>query len=392
MYESLMRAAIAACSRGRWLACCLLSVSACSDGDVGGDMLSADAGIEDAAEGESATTRDSTTNNGDDSTATDSDSAVSDSAVSDTADGGTPGGGVGPTITVFTASGPITVTSGMTIQGLHITSTTGPCIRGSGVSNVRITNNKIGPCAPDASGIGVSFDGGSHDVRIDHNLFDDVASAYYTVGNGNNNVFDHNLAKRVRGPGARGQMVQFNAVNGTGNQVTCNVSDQTSPGYLAGPEDHISPFASSGTAASPLLFAYNKIRGGGPSMSGGGILAGDYDGSYIEIRGNILISPGQYGLAIAGGRNSKIIDNLVYSPTPHAWSNNGLFIWAQIGSGPCYGHEISGNRVYFINRDGISNAGWNAGNCGTVAGWSTNVFTDKTLTAAIWDTVIPQCL
>lgn len=301
------------------------------------------------------------------------------------------GGGVGPTITEFTESGPIEVTSGMTIEGMHITSTDGPCIKGSGVSNVHITNNQIGPCAPGVDGIGISFEGGSHDVRIDHNAFDDVATGYYTVGDGDNNVFDHNLVERVRGPFPRGQMVQFNTVTGTGNQVLCNVSDQTTPGYLDGPEDHVSTFASNGTAQSPLLVAYNRIRGGGPSKSGGGILAGDYDGSYIEIRGNILINPGQYGLSIAGGRNSKIIDNLVYAPDSFEWSNNGLFVWAQVGSGECYGHEVHGNRVYYINADGVPNAGWNAGNCGEVIGFDDNEFTDTTLTSAIWDTVIPQC-
>jgi hypothetical protein len=198
--------------------------------------------------------------------------------------------------------------------------------------------------------------------------------------------------ERVRGPFPRGQMIQFNTVNGTGNRVTCNISDQPTPGYLDGPEDHVSTFASSGTADSPLLVAFNRIRGGGPSDSGGGILAGDYDGSYIEIRGNILVNPGQYGLSIAGGRNSRIIDNIVYAPDVFAWSNNGLFVWAQIGSGECYGHEVRGNRVYYVNRDGVPNAGWNAGNCGDVAGFDDNDFVDETLGPDVWDLPIPECL
>jgi hypothetical protein len=302
------------------------------------------------------------------------------------------GGGVGPTITDFVPSGPITVTSGMTIEGLRITSDDGPCIRGNGVSDVRITNNKIGPCGPGVEGVGIAFEGGSHDLRIDHNAFDDVSGGFYTVGNGDDIVFDHNLVERVRGPVPRGQMVQFNNVTGTGNKIMCNVSDQPAPGYMAGVEDHVSTFASSGTAGSPLLVAYNKIRGGGPSDSSGGILAGDYDGSYVEIRGNILINPGQYGLSIAGGRYSKIIDNLVYAPDVFDWSNNGLFVWAQVGSGDCYGHEVRGNRVYYINRDGVPNAGWDAGNCGDIAGFDDdNDFTDETLTLDIWDTVIPEC-
>ena len=117
---------------------------------------------------------------------------------------------------------------------------------------------------------------------------------------------------------------------------------------------------------------------------GGGILAGDYDGEYVEIRGNILINPGQYGLAIAGGRNHRIIDNIVYAPDAFPWSNNGLFVWAQEGSGECYGHEVRGNRVRYLNKDGVPNAGWNAGNCGDIAGWSDNVFDDDSLTLDVW--------
>lgn len=311
-------------------------------------------------------------------------------------DGGeTPPDVVGPTITTFTPSGPIQVTSGMTVEGLHITSTTGPCISGFDVSDVRITNNLIGPCGPEQSGTGISFER-ARDVRIDHNWFDDVASGFYTAGDGDNLVFDHNYVERIRGPFPRGQMVQFNTVNGAGHKVICNISDQTTPAYLGGPEDHVSMFASSGTAESPILIAYNKIRGGGPSSSGGGALAGDYGGSHITIQGNILVNPGAYGLAIAGGTHHKILDNQIYSPEPFAWSNNGLFVWGQGNTtdpSTCNGHEVRRNRVYFVHRDGYANAGWNPGNCGDVAGFqSDNVFTDETLTAEIWDTVFPECL
>ncbi len=314
-------------------------------------------------------------------------------------DGGPPLDVIGPTITAFIPSGPITLTSGMTIEGLHITSTTGPCIRGSNVSNVRITNNRIGPCAPDANGNGIALER-AHDVRIDHNYFDDIATGFYMGGFGevgqDNLVFDHNRVERVRGPRARGQMVQFNQVNGSGNRVVCNISDQTTPGYLAGPEDHISMFGSSGTPDSPIFVAYNKLRGGGPSQSGGGALAGDYGGSYVTIQGNILVNPGQYGLAIAGGTHHRILDNIVYSPDSFEWSNVGMVVWGQgdtTDPSTCNNHEVRRNRVAFRHRDGYPNGAWNAGNCGPVAGWEDdNDFTDTMLTAAVWDTVIPACL
>ena len=315
------------------------------------------------------------------------DGTATDAVVVTVGDGGYV---IGPTITDFTASGPITVTSGQTIEGLAITSTSGPCITGDGLTDVRITNNRIGPCAAGVNGIGIALSSSSN-VRTDHNEIDDVASGLYLVSNSDHIVFDHNHVTRVRGPFPRGQMVQFNTVYGEGNQIICNVNDESTPGYLDGPEDHVSTFASRGTAASSFLVAYNKIRGGGPSTSGGGILAGDYDGEYIEIRGNILINPGQYGLGIAGGRYHKMIDNVVYAPDVFTWSNIGLFAWAQAGSVSCYGHEVRGNRVLFMDKNGTENDSWDAGNCGTIAGWADNVFGDHTLGPEIWDTDIPEC-
>ncbi len=332
---------------------------------------------------------------GSSSSATDATDAVVDAADSPLLDAALPGGGgVGPRIDQFTPSGPVTLTSGQEVTGLHITSTDGPCISGSGVTGVLIHDNRIGPCGPTAEGVGIDlFD--ASDVRVDHNAFDDVASAFYVNGQGgggNDLVFDHNLATRLRGPFPRGQIVQFNTVTGTGNQIVCNVSDQTLPGYLDGPEDHVNMFASAGTADSPILIAYNKIRGGGPSTSGGGILAGDNDSAYIDIHANTLIAPGQYGVAIAGGRNIRTTDNLVFAPDPYAWSNVGLYVWNQTETAECSGHEVRGNRVFYVNAAGDSNPVWNAENCGPVAGWDdSNSWGDDTLTAAIWDEPFAAC-
>lgn len=320
------------------------------------------------------------------------DVALSDAQGAD-AGGGT--GTVGPRITSFTPSGPITVSTGQIVTGLHITAANGPCIQGSNVTNVHIHDNRIGPCGAsiDPNGIGISMEDAAA-IQIDHNSFDDIASAFYVTGyngGGSDLYFHHNHATRIRGPLPRGQLVQFNNVRGSGNQILCNVSEQTSPGYGAGPEDHINMFSSQGTPASPIRYAYNKIRGGGPSQSGGGMLAGDNDGAYFIMESNILIDPGQYGIAVAGGHDVQMLNNKVYSPTAHAWSNNGAFVWNQYAP-PCYNITARGNRVYYINRDGLPNAGWNAGNCGTVAGWDTdNNWTDQTLSESIWDEVFPEC-
>ncbi len=307
------------------------------------------------------------------------------------------GGNVGPTISTFTPSGPITVSSNQTVTGKHITNPNGPCITGNNVTNVTITNNKIGPCGPDENGVGVSMETAS-EITITHNSFDDVASGFYIngySGGGSNIVFKHNHVTRVRGPFPRGQMVQFNGVKGSGNEIMCNVSDQTSPGYLGtkgtGPEDHINMYASQGTKESPIRYAFNKLRGGGPSISGGGSLAGDGDGAYVIMESNIVVDPGQYGIAVAGGNNIKMNNNIVYSPTAHPWSNIGAYIWNQYPQA-CFDIEAKGNRVFYRNKDGNLNAGWNANNCTNVTGWNTdNVWNDSSLTAAVWDTVFPEC-
>ncbi len=288
-------------------------------------------------------------------------------------------------------SGPIELTTGREVTGLHVTSADGPCLRGSGVTDVWIHDNRIGPCGPDSEGVGVALERASR-VHVEHNAFDDVASALYVYEDGDDLVFDHNLATRIRGPMPRGQLVQFNNVQGRGNRILCNVSDQTLPGYLAGPEDHVNIFASSGTADSPIAIAYNKLRGGGPSDSGGGLLAGDNDSEHVDITDNVLLSPGQYGVAIAGGRHFRVLRNRIYSPDAHDWSNVGLYVWNQTDGTLCEGHEVSGNRVWYVNRTGASNPAWNAGNCDPVAGWDTdNVWGDETLSAAMWDETFAAC-
>ncbi|MFN0302065.1 MAG: hypothetical protein ACKVQU_17125 [Burkholderiales bacterium] len=299
----------------------------------------------------------------------------------------------GPTGTTFTPSGPITLTSGQVVTGLHITNPGGPCINGSGVTNVRITNNKIGPCGSTDTGVGVNLYQAGANIRVDHNSFDDIASALYVIQGGNDIVFEQNYVTRIRGPLPRGQMVQFNNVRGSGHKVMCNVSDQTTPGYLVGPEDHVSMYASSGTVASPIDIAYNKIRGGGPSQSGGGMLAGDTGSDNVTIRDNILIHPGQYGIAIAGGSNIRLLRNRVYSRTVFPWSNIGAYVWSQYGAS-CSGNEVRGNQAFYLSRNGVANPFWNAGNCGAVAGESENTWdqgTTTTLTEAMWNEQIPAC-
>jgi hypothetical protein len=305
-------------------------------------------------------------------------------------DAGKPGsgGGIGPSGPSFTPSGPIVLKSGQTITGLAITSTVGPCIQGNGVSNVRITNSKIGPCGPGVNGVGVGIEQ-SNNIRVDHNYFDDVASALYVASTTDGGVqFDHNRAERVRGPSPRGQMVQFNNVQGAGNKIFCNISDQTVPGYLDGPEDHISIFESGGLASSPIEIAYNRLRGGGPSTSGSGIMTGDYGSAYVYVHHNTMVETANVGFAIAGGHNITLDNNRAFSPQ-NAYSNVGAVIWAQAGQA-CTDNTITNNRTAWTSKSGEPKPFWDGGNCQNTT-MSNNVWGDKTLDASIFDQAYTEC-
>ena len=207
----------------------------------------------------------------------------------------------------------------------------------------------------------------------------DVASGVYAQGGTAIDV-NHIQVKNVHGPYPRGQMVQFNNVSGAGNKVNYNVCENIAGESYA--EDAINMYQTNGTATSPVQIIGNQIRGGGPSKTGGGIMLGDNGGSYMIARDNILVNPGQYGIAIASGTNIQIINNKIFGKQL-PFSNVGLYIWNQYKS-DCSMNTISGNQVKWINAAGKENNKWNSGNCGAVPGWETNIWN-----ANIYEIILP---
>jgi hypothetical protein len=138
----------------------------------------------------------------------------------------------------------------------------------------------------------------------------------------------------------------------------------------ADPEDVINIYKSSGTADDPIQIFGNKIRGGGPSGSGGGIMTGDSGGAYIVVRDNILVDPGQYGIAIAGGHHVQIMDNKVFGKK-QSFTTVGIYVWNQ-SKAPSHDHTVTGNQVRWFNNAGMENPYWDAENCGTITGWNDN--------------------
>ena len=279
----------------------------------------------------------------------------------------------------YTISAPISLDgkSNMTISYLEITNPTGHCIKLANCSNITIQYCKLGP----SKGEGVFLSNCTNitvrDCTMDYvesGVVADIGSAIKVL---------YNDIRNVQGPMPRGQLVQFGDVNGAGSSISYNVGENIlGQSY---PEDAISLCRSNGAAGSPIQIIGNKIRGGGPSGSGGGIMSGDLGGSYVLVKDNILVNPGQYGLTVSSGHDIEISNNKIYS-AQLPFSNVGLSAYKQYDIST-YNITISNNAVNFTNKNGVLNDMWNANNCGIVVGWSTN-YHDSSVTASILPAVM----
>lgn len=280
--------------------------------------------------------------------------------------------------------------SDVVIENLQFKNTVGASIKAFGSRNITIRNCFFNGSTREAIDMN-----GSSNITITNNLFARVETGVYALNcqtvKVNNNQFV-NVRKRVGDGGGRGQFVQFNSTGGAG----CEIMNNKGENFLgeSDPEDLISLYASSGTSSSPIKISGNVFRGGGPSGSGGGIIAGDHGGGNVIMENNVLLNPGQYGMAVAGGQNITIRNNKIFAKQ-QSFTNNPLYVWSQEGGDPCSSINVSGNFVNWTDKDGNKNTGWNANNCGS----SYNPGENKTISEAemnvpahLIDFVTPQQL
>jgi hypothetical protein len=307
----------------------------------------------------------------------------------------------------LTPSGPIVATTGQTITGLHVTSTSGPCVKvAPGATNVHIVGNEIGPCGSGVDDVGVLVQAKATRVTISKNTIHNVSSGALMADAYNPLEFSYNTVYDVRGPFPRGQMVQFAGVSGAGGQskIIGNVSDKQRATITTTYEDHINLYKTSGSSGAPILIACNKIRGsatandkttGEDTSNGSGITVGDNDGAWVEIRNNVVVFTPNTGIGIAGGTHMTVANNLIYNRGTAAGSmtQEAVTVFPFLGYQPT-NVTITGNR-------GAANA-WKYGSTGQfVDGYwadssvkgitlANNNFKDTGLTANIWDTT-PTC-
>ncbi len=268
-----------------------------------------------------------------------------------------------------------------TISGKKITNSLGHCIQLSNCSDIIIQNCKL----THAKGQGINLYKCSNITVINCSI-DSVATGIY-AGACSQVKIKNNDVKNVFGPMPRGQMVQFDQVNGGDNCINYNAFENISGQSY--PEDAISLFMSNGIEGNPIQVIGNWIRGGGPSTSGGGIMTGDKGGSYIIVQDNILVNPGQYGITIASGHHISIKKNKIFAEQK-PFNSVGLSAYKQYPI-DCYSDTVMNNEVNYKFKDGSPNNFLHKGDFGEVIGWGTNIYNPNLNSSILPPKIIGNC-
>jgi len=272
----------------------------------------------------------------------------------------------------------------ITISGKRIAGGNVPAITLTNCYNVHITQNYLG----NSTTIGILLYN-CKNITIDYNFVTNVSTGVYAEACPSGAiVVNYNQFRNMQGPFPRGAFVQFNAVSGAGNSISYNKGENIYGSSY--PEDAINLFKSNGTSSSPIMVVGNWVRGGGPSATGGGIMLGDSGGSYQVAKDNVIVNPGQYGMAISGGTNMTVQNNKIYSKA-QSFSNVGLYVWAQQGDASSIPYisnaTVSGNQVHFLSGQWGENDSYLGSGETTPTGWSTNTW-NASLTESILPTTI----
>lgn len=196
-----------------------------------------------------------------------------------------------------------------------------------------------------------------------------------------------NLVKGLHTNNAGGG-VQFLTCIGPDNSVSYNAFENL-------PEktntiDVIGMFNTNGTPNSPIIIKGNWIRGGGPHGSSGGILLGDWGGSFQIAEDNILVDPGQYGIGIAGGHNMTLRNNKVYAKQ-QPFTNVGLVVanWTQQQQGASYNIVVENNAINWTDKNGSYGTAWFSENMRVVVpDWRNSMVRDPNILSTILPTEI----
>jgi hypothetical protein len=221
-------------------------------------------------------------------------------------------------------------------------------------SNVHITLCRFS----NTNGYSISLNNCTN-ITVDFNFFTMVNFGVHAEGCVSTKV-NNNQGLNLWGPvlykNNFAHWVQFHNCSGVGQQVNNNKFENVL-GVAIHPHDHISIDTCNGTSTSPFQINNNWLRGGqstggwpGSGDTGGGIMAPDEAGNYIEVRNNIMDEPGCAGIqAIGTGTNILLDGNIIFNGIKNAVFMNVITV-----SGTHSAMTISNNRAWVINKNGVS--------------------------------------
>jgi parallel beta-helix repeat protein len=266
----------------------------------------------------------------------------------------------------------------ITISGKSISGGSAPLIKLTNCYNIKITGNRLA----NATNVGIYLYN-CNNITIENNFFTKVSTGVYADHTQGGIVVNNNQFLNMQGPFPRGQFVQFNNVKGAGSSISNNRGENIIGQSYA--EDAISLYQSAGTSGSPIQIKSNWIRGGGPSASGGGIMLGDNGGSYLYASDNILVNPGQFGMAISGGSFITMVNNSIYGKQ-QSFTNVGLYV-NDIGGWKTSNNKVTNNKVKYYNKTNYQNNAWLSPNSVKPEGWDANLWG-----AAVDESMLPAVL
>lgn len=241
-------------------------------------------------------------------------------------------------------------------NAIHISSSTNITIKNNSIRNVR---SNIADKGGDRGNRAIKMEGATAHVTISGNNF-------YNAG--------RNAVQITRVRNAPGISITNNVIEGRGR-------------WDSDYEDMINLYSASGTSSSPIYIANNRLRNGGPSSTGTGMILGDGNESagatkYVLVENNRLIDPGHVGINLAGGENITIRNNTILGTGNVPLKTTVGFTINDYGyAGGCRNHVVTGNRVWMDNQhlpSGVNHV-WNPGTCENNNRIENNVFGDASL-------------
>jgi parallel beta-helix repeat protein len=204
-------------------------------------------------------------------------------------------------------------------------------------------------------------------VLIRDNDFIDVAEGVYVLGGSNvsviGNRFQNIVGPSTRDGGIHGNFVMFNGVRSgliANNEGRCGDTEDTISLYRSSHVIVASNYLEGAFDDSPDCLAWS-------SSSGTGINVNDGGGTGNIVRDNTLVNPHRVGIGVAGGADTLVENNVIYSARRQAPDTVFGIAVENYSAEPCTGITVRGNRILWTNSSGGASPIWANGDCRTAS-------------------------